>query len=304
MSGPRKIPTELSEWIVRSLDGRSTPEEFTQLEQELATNEAALAYYLEFVTLSVGLTDHVGVLPQSLEGLSDLKHAPPWKDLVSAAPTPHNQDQIGLQTEMSEEEKTRLIEEYAQSQLDAFLLAEHERQQRTACARPQWDVIEVAHRLRDGLKTTTRLGMQAAKTMAACIMLVLALAIAYAMIKGEPKVAVIKETVSARWADPVEVGAELRPQELQLQEGYAKIQLKKGAEVIVQAPASFELQTGNQLFLKNGLMTAVVPEAAKGFIIDTPHSHIVDYYDGLIDEFRIYNRALSEGEMRWLAGDQ
>jgi hypothetical protein len=28
------------------------------------------------------------------------------------------------------------------------------------------------------------------------------------------------------------------------------------------------------------------------------------YYQGLIDEFRIYNRALSDGEVRYVAGDR
>ena len=28
------------------------------------------------------------------------------------------------------------------------------------------------------------------------------------------------------------------------------------------------------------------------------------YYKGMMDDFRIYNRALSEGEVRYLAGDR
>jgi hypothetical protein len=277
MSSPHEIPAELAEWIVLSLDGRITPEEFAQLEHELATNEAALPYYLEFVTLSVGLIERVGVLPKSLEGISDMKPEEFLTDLLStASKTESGHDSIRFKSEISEDEKTRLIEQYAQAQLNAFLLDEQETQQCTYY-KPRLNIIDAAHIVRDGFICVTRAGMKIAKRMAVCMIMLLALLIVFIVFKGDPKVAIVKETVEARWADSVETGIELSPQQLQLQEGYARIQLKRGAEVIVQAPATFELKAENRMFLKSGSITARVPEPARGFRIDTSQSHIVDY---------------------------
>ncbi len=277
MSDPRDVPVEMAEWIARSLDGRCSTEEFAQLEQALATNEKALAYYLEFVTLSVGLIDCVGVLPRSLKGISETNSTDFLMDLVSTSPaTEANPTPIQFQSEMSEEDKARLIEEYAQAQLEAFLLSEHQGQSPAVEVR-QWDIVDAAQRAKESLVAVTRWGVRIAQTLAACALLLLVGIILYATLKGNPKVGMVQETVSARWAHPVEVGIELGPQELQLQEGYARIQMKKGAEVIIQAPATLELQTSNRLFLQSGLVTAIVPESAQGFTIDTPQSRIVDY---------------------------
>lgn len=278
MSSSHQIPAEFAEWIVLSLDGRITPEEFAQLEHELDTNEAALPYYLEFVTLSVGLIERVGVLPKSLEGLSDMKPEEFLTGLLStASKTDSGHDSIRFKSEISEDEKTRLIEQYAQAQLDAFLLEENETQQDTSYYRPRWNIVDAAHTMKDGFILVSRAGMKIAKKMAVCTIMLLALLTMFVLVKGDPKVATIKETVDAQWAEPVETGIELSPQQLQLQEGYAKIQLKRGAEVIIQAPATFELKTENRLFLKSGSMTARVPEQARGFRIDTSQSSIVDY---------------------------
>ena len=277
MNRPHEIHAEFAEWIMRSLDGRITPEEFAQLQHELAANETALSYYLEFVTLSAGLIERVGVLPKSLDGISDIKPEELLTDIIStASKTESDHNHIRFKSDMSEDEKTRLIEQYAQARLDAFLLEENEAQQHISY-KPRWNIIDVAHIVRDTSVRVTRAGMKIARKIAVCMILLLVLLIAYVMVKDDPKVAIVKETVEARWANPVEVGIELRPQQLQLQEGYARIQFKKGAEVIIQAPAIFELQTGNRLFLKSGSMTAMVPEIARGFIVDTSQSCIVDY---------------------------
>lgn len=277
MSSSHEIPAEFAEWIVLSLDGRITPEEFDKLEHELATNEAALPYYLEFVTLSVGLIERVGVLPKSIEGISDMKPEEFLTGLIStASKTDSDHNSIKFKSDISEDDKTRLIEQYAQAQLDAFLSEEQETQQHTNY-RPRWNIIDVANIMREHFVYVTRAGMKVAKRMAVCIILLLTLLIVFVAVKGNPKVAIVKETVDAQWADPVETGIELSPQQLQLQQGYARIQFIRGAEVIIQAPATFELKTENRLFLKSGLITARVPEPARGFRIDTTQSHIVDY---------------------------
>ena len=60
MSREHQMPPDFMEWIVRSLDGTVTPEQFAQLDHEIATNDQARAYYLEFITTYVGLMALMG----------------------------------------------------------------------------------------------------------------------------------------------------------------------------------------------------------------------------------------------------
>jgi hypothetical protein len=45
----------------------------------------------------------------------------------------------------------------------------------------------------------------------------------------------------------------------------------------LQAPSTFHLQTSNKLFLDSGWITAKVPGAAAGFVVQTPASSVVDF---------------------------
>ena len=58
------MPPDFAEWVLRSLDGTITPEQFAQLDHEIATNDKARAYYLEFIATYVGLVALVGGLPK------------------------------------------------------------------------------------------------------------------------------------------------------------------------------------------------------------------------------------------------
>jgi hypothetical protein len=74
---------------------------------------------------------------------------------------------------------------------------------------------------------------------------------------------------------PEQVG--LRRQRLHLEQGYAHIRLRRGAELIVQAPSTIELETANRIFLDAGWITAKVPVEARGFTVSSPLSSVVDY---------------------------
>jgi hypothetical protein len=85
------------------------------------------------------------------------------------------------------------------------------------------------------------------------------------------------DSVDAKWAVPIEQPDKLKAGLMMLQEGYARIRLKKGAEVILQAPTAFDLRSTNRMFLESGWITAKVPPSAAGFAVNTPLSSIVDF---------------------------
>jgi len=274
MSRRSAVPPELAEWIIRSLDGRIAPQEFARLDHELKTNEAALQYYLEFVWMSTGLVDRVGVLPRSLEKIAGIA----FGDVLSVAPEEGTgREPLRCSSPGAEEEKQREIEAYAQRQLKAFLRQEHRGERQESYRTPGWDFRDAACAAADVLTSIVRAGTKMVKAAAVCALVVVLVIIGYQAICGDQTVATVVETIDARWAEPLEPGARLIPQSLRLQQGYARIQFERGAEVIVQAPAAFALRTGNEVYLQSGSMAAEVPERARGFRIDSPGSRVVDY---------------------------
>jgi hypothetical protein len=63
---------------------------------------------------------------------------------------------------------------------------------------------------------------------------------------------------------------------LRLRRGLAEIEFEQGAKVILQGPAEFVLVSGSEARLRQGTLTAHVPERAKGFTILSPQGRVVD----------------------------
>ena len=80
-----------------------------------------------------------------------------------------------------------------------------------------------------------------------------------------------KETVAA-----VQGGLLHCQDELDLLEGMAKLRFDCGAEVILRGPAKLRIDSGMRCFLTSGELSAIVPEVAQGFTVDTPLGRVVD----------------------------
>jgi len=80
-----------------------------------------------------------------------------------------------------------------------------------------------------------------------------------------------KETVAA-----VQGGLLHCRDELNLLEGMAKLRFDCGAEVILRGPAKLRIDSGMRCFLGSGELSAIVPEVAHGFTVDTPLGRVVD----------------------------
>jgi len=312
MSQDGHIPPGFSEWIVHSLDGTITPEQFALLDHEIVTNGAARAYYLEFVTTYVGLVDLAGVLPKAIDFVP--KRTPPdankHSELTGAAPpvteyrspgTPKDAGggAVRLAPEASEDDKARRIERYAREQLEAFLA-----QQRQDCLGQEsqaygWDLFGAA----DGVVRTARwlasAGVRTARTVAVCSLAAAFLLMTCLYFYSHRTVATLVESLDAKWDVDIPPDGKLRPRYMTLEQGYARITLKRGADVILQAPTTFEVQTRNRMFLEGGWITAKVPAEATGFTVRTPASSVVDFGT----EFGLLVGAESSAEIHVFKGE-
>jgi hypothetical protein len=92
--------------------------------------------------------------------------------------------------------------------------------------------------------------------------------------------ATLVEAKSCKWESgtlPTEVGSLLGPGRLRLAEGLARIDFANGAQVVLEAPADFELISPTKGRLHSGQVFVKVPPEAIGFVIDTPTTTLIDY---------------------------
>ena len=183
---------------------------------------------------------------------------------------------LRLEPQTPSEEKIRAIERFASQQLAEFL-AQQQREGlelKSATGWDLWAAIEgAAHTAQHAAATGARL----VKAAVICLLVLAALAIVGLYIHANRTLGVLVGSADAKWDVPIEPTGHLRAGPRTLEEGYAWIRLKKGAEVIVQAPSTFDLRTANRMFLESGWITATVPPAATGFAVRTPTSSVVDF---------------------------
>ncbi|MBI9019199.1 MAG: FecR domain-containing protein [Phycisphaerae bacterium] len=95
-----------------------------------------------------------------------------------------------------------------------------------------------------------------------------------------PIVARLVKTVDAVWKldgkDQIESGVSLRVGLLTLEQGVAKIEFNNGAEIVLEAPASIDLVSNQEMILISGKLSAHVNENAVGFMVRTKNSKIID----------------------------
>jgi ferric-dicitrate binding protein FerR (iron transport regulator) len=283
MSESKQVPLDLAEWIVRSLDGTISPEQFALLDQEIVTNREARAYYLEFVTTYLGLMDLVGNLPraETLMAANERRTQPESSSRIVECPAPKarerkDPDVPRVSPETSEEDRIRQIERYASQQLAAFL-AEGQRARPQSQTSARWDLWSGICEAAQAAQRFAAVGARLVKTAAVCLFALGILAIHGLYLYANRTLGMLVDSANAKWEVPVDQTGKLRAGQMTLEEGYARIKLNKGAEVILQAPSTFNLRSTNRMFLESGWITAKVPPAATGFTVKTPDSSIIDF---------------------------
>ncbi|QNN23823.1 hypothetical protein HED60_16620 [Planctomycetales bacterium ZRK34] len=100
---------------------------------------------------------------------------------------------------------------------------------------------------------------------------------------SDPKsaaIALLSNASGATWGEstlPTRLGSELSTGTLNLVSGSAQIMFNSGAVVDLAGPCTFELIEPNRGYLHHGLLSAYVPEQARGFTVDFHHrNQLVD----------------------------
>jgi Concanavalin A-like lectin/glucanases superfamily/FecR protein len=96
-----------------------------------------------------------------------------------------------------------------------------------------------------------------------------------------------------------ETGGALRAGSYRLVEGVVQAVLGGGADVVITAPAEFELQSQSRIVLKRGRLSARVPEPARGFTVETPTATLID----LGTEFAADVDGFGNGEVHVFRGE-
>ncbi|MFC1761921.1 NPCBM/NEW2 domain-containing protein [Planctomycetota bacterium] len=115
-------------------------------------------------------------------------------------------------------------------------------------------------------------------------MVVLGLGVAFLVQRGlqQPQVqkltAIVNER-AAKWDDPVlsaGAGTPIGLGEKHLLQGLAEVRMASGAQLILKGPCRFSMEGANLMRLVRGVVTAKVPQEARGFTIRTQFVNIVD----------------------------
>ncbi|MDF1753856.1 MAG: DNRLRE domain-containing protein [Verrucomicrobiales bacterium] len=92
-------------------------------------------------------------------------------------------------------------------------------------------------------------------------------------------VATIIESEGCQWAGsdlPTAKGSRLQAGKLALTAGMATLRFDSGAEIVIEAPATLEVESSMRCRLIEGSLVAEVPDSAHGFTVDAPQLEVVD----------------------------
>ena len=272
----QSLPDNLAELLVLAYEGKIDPEKFQELDRLLAKNPTARQYYFEFLTIYAGLMQSTTTVDVAgiVHGYTDDK-----KETIHSAPS----DAEG------NAHSVREIEEYAERQLQLFLTEQEQTRQvghqlpRHRSLRFHNDFKRLVSRLHFWLFWAYRgvvIGFIAVVAM-------LVIMVSISAYHANQVVATLGDQSNATWTD-TPADPNLRRGRMVLEEGLAKIRFKKGAEVILQGPSTFELRSAQSMFLENGKLTArITTPQARGFSIDTPNLQLVDFgteFGALVDK--------------------
>jgi len=96
----------------------------------------------------------------------------------------------------------------------------------------------------------------------------------------ERGVAVLTHTSDVIWgrgSEGTKAGSVLQPGWLHVKSGVLQVEFSRGARVVLEGPADFCLTSNNSGELTRGRLSAVVPEPAHGFAVQTPRFTAVDH---------------------------
>ncbi|MBL8796160.1 MAG: FecR domain-containing protein [Planctomycetia bacterium] len=90
----------------------------------------------------------------------------------------------------------------------------------------------------------------------------------------------VSEALDCRWPEHATTrtaGSRLASGEtVELLDGFVELHLDNGVRLIVQGPASLQLESAQRCYLAHGVLTAQVPREAAGWAVGTPSAEVID----------------------------
>jgi ferric-dicitrate binding protein FerR (iron transport regulator) len=285
---------KLNELIVESLEGAISADNFARLETMLADDPSALQYYAEFLMVNTGLRSG-GISENSFtpEPL-DEKHDPVTtvellREIIDQGEK--------ARTKRAAEEEQRVAEAVRKAAKEAAEAAFRKFQEQEQRLNQKPEPRHYSYKLNERPH-----GLIALAASLIIVVLVLYFGRKPDIPVAPQAIATLTRTLNAKWDDstlPTTTGSELFAGEMRLTKGYAQITFIDGAEVVLQAPVQFKLETDEQMFLQNGRLTAKVPPGAEGFKLNTPNAMMID----LGTEFGVVVSETGQSELHVFQGE-
>lgn len=233
---------QLNELLLLSLEGDITPEQAARLNQWIIDDPSLAAGYLDFIGMYSELSPH-----------GDMGH-------------------ISVPEESSE---TQLYDRLLQS-----LAMEEETAPQIDLQTPLPAPPEIIRKV-DRQKGVYKLSRSSLLTFIVSAAAILFIAVfLYISPTATTEVATLTDSIDAVFAggrSPVPGGRLLnRPTPVWLQKGILKIKFDYGAEVVIEGPAQFTLNSAETMTLHSGRLFAHVPGRSKGFKVETPIAAVID----------------------------
>lgn len=138
--------------------------------------------------------------------------------------------------------------------------------------------------------------------ISAAALLFIILFACFAPQKSSIQVATLADSINAEWSGTNTLSTGMRiftgSDNYVLKKGYAQLRFDNMTQLTVEAPAEFQVLTGDQIKLNYGKVYAVVPQQAYGFIVTTPNAKIID----LGTEFGVHQSLTGNTELHVMKG--
>jgi len=293
MSGRSPEHPEFLELLGALREGRITPEQFSRLDRRLAEDPAMRQCYVEYMLLCAELRRYHGS-PKPPEGSGGEQGWTIDIGLPAEAPDPAGShvdamlDEIieqdrraarklsAEETRRQDEARKETIRKVAEAAFQQYKEQERIRQEELAYRQ----YLARRRRLMVGGFAVTVLLALAVLPWLSRLHLGPAAPPSSPAPAVPPVVARIARSSHAQWLDPgasTLPGTPLTASSMRLTQGLVELACDGGTTVLLQAPATVSLETGERLFLGGGTVSVRIGEGSNGFVVRTPTGTVVDY---------------------------
>ncbi len=273
MTGQSSQQNRLYELIYLMLDGKITAEQFAELENQLAGDPEARAYYNEYIEISSMLRRHgnesaVSLPDQFVSEHSQINQSPALDESFNKEVKPNRKIRPAADADDS----------------SAFWEVIEQDLSRNASLTNDDDTPEAEP---VGRRPRTLSGVPSSKSIFK-LLGALAAVVAFAVILNtlakwgqytppdEYYLATLTDAVNAEWDSAIAVGDKLKRQLINLKEGYAGFTFNDGSYVIFEGPTTFTILSEDSVYLDAGRLYAKMGAGSARFAVKTRNARIVD----------------------------